>query len=469
MAREGSRRIVAAVDEAAAAIGLRPGQAVAQAQASVPGLSIAEAAPEADEAALAELAAWCRRYGPVVQSDGPDGILIEVEGSSYLFEGESALMADAVRRLAWAGITARAALAETPGAAWALARHRPGTIVPPGGLEGALAALPVAGLRLDRETVRGLHLLGIERIGDLARFPRAQLALRFGRTLLVHLDRAQGRMPDPLTPLVPAGIPTARLAFTEPLGHLDGLAAALAELATVLCRELDRRGAGLRRLDAILRRVDGQPLGLRVGTAAPTRDPVHLTRLLAERLPGIDPGFGIDEIVLAATRVEPLRARQLGALLLSDGEEPTAVLAPLIDRLGMRLGPSRVFRVAPVESRYPERSVRRVPPLSPSTRASWPTTLPRPSRIIDPPEPVTAIAIVPDDPPGFFLWRRVRYVVQGADGPERVRGEWWRADEEVAFLRDYYRVEDAQGRRFWLFRDAPMSEGGRWWLHGRFA
>ncbi len=445
---------------------------MAQAQASVPGLVLVDAAPEADAAALADLAGWCGRYSPVVQPDPPDGILIDMEGASALFGGEAAMMADAVRRLGRAGITARAALAETPGAAWALARYRPGTIAFRGEIEPALAPLPVSALRLEDEAVRSLHLLGIDQIGDLTRLPRPELARRIGRPVLDRLDRALGHVADPLAPLVPATIPQVRLACAEPLGHLEGLVAALDRLVPALCRELDRRHVGLRRLDAILRRVDGRPFGFRIGTAAPSRDPAHLVRLLGERLPEIDPGFGIDEIVLAASHVEPLRARQLDAAVMLDLSGPgegDAALAPLVDRLAVRLGAARIFRAAPVESHVPERSVRRVPPLSLGGKASWPAVLPRPSRLIEPPEPVTAIAIVPDDPPTFFVWRRVRYVVRGADGPERVRGEWWRMDEETASLRDYYRVEDVQGRRFWLFRDAPMAENGRWWLHGRFA
>lgn len=472
--REGSRRIVAAADDKARALGLKPGMAVAQAQASVPGLAVVDAAPEADALALAALAGWCLRYSPVVQADPPDGIFIDVEGAAHLLGGEPALLGDLVARLDRSGLAVQAGLAETPGAAWALARHLPGTIVPSGGAEGALAFLPMAALRLAPETCKGLGLLGVERIGQLARFSRAQLTLRFGPDLLKQQDRALGRAPEPLTPLVPPALPQARLAFAEPLTHGDGLAAAVARLTVDLCRELDRRRAGLRRLDALFRRVDGRPFAIRIGTAAPSRDPAHLARLLGERLPEIDPGFGIDEIALAATQVETLRERQIEAGPDLSGEDlpdlaDAPALGPLVDKLGVRLGAERVYRAAAVESRVPERSVRRVPALAPPTGGSWPVALPRPSRLIEPPELVTATALLPDNPPIFFVWRRVRYIVRGADGPERVRGEWWRADEEVSSLRDYYRVEDTGGRRFWLFRDAPVADGGRWWLHGRFS
>ncbi|MDB5590709.1 DUF6504 family protein [Enterovirga sp.] len=471
MCRDGARRLVAAVDEAAWTLGVRPGQPVAQVQASIAGLAVVEAVPEEDAAELAGLARWCGRYGPVVQPDPPAGLLLDVEGSSHLFGGEAALMADALRRLRLAGFAAEAGLADTPGAAWALARYRPGQIVARGRTGKALAGLPVAALRLPADTVRGLQLLGIDRVEDLARLPRPDLARRFGRELLDRHDRALGRAADPLSPLVPDTVLQVRLAFPEPLTHLAGIEAALARLLPQLCRELDRRRGGLRRLDAVLRRVDGQPLGFRVGTAAPSRDAAHLGRLVAERLPGLDPGFGIDEIVLAAGRVEPLPERQIAAGDLAGpaGDGEAVALAPLVDRLAVRLGASRIFRAAPVESRIPERSVGRVAPLAPLGTGSWPTVLPRPSRLIEPPERVTAMAVVPDEPPASFTWRGVRHVVRAADGPERVRGEWWRADAEAESLRDYYRVEDTAGRRFWLFRDASMAENGQWWLHGRFA
>jgi protein ImuB len=382
------------------------------------------------------------------------------------------LLRDLLRRLTRSGLAARAAVADTPGAAWALARfgETPAIIAPPGGSAAALAPLPVEALRLSAEIRDGLGLLGITRIGELAALPRAQLTLRFGREVGTRYDQALGLAAEPLAPLVPRMLAQVRLAFAEPLGDAAGLAEAVARLMPELCRDLAGRQHGVRRLDAVFRRVDGRPIAIRVGTAAATRDPGHLARLLDERLPEVDPGFGIDEIVLLASRTESLRERQVrGAVLAPFEGSGAAGLGDLVDRLGNRLGEGRIFRAAPVESRVPERSVRRVPALAPPTRAAWPAALPRPSRIIEPPEPVAATALVPDCPPSFFVWRRVRYRVRSADGPERVRGEWWRADAEADSLRDYYRVEDEDGRRFWLFRDAPAGENPRWWLHGRFS
>jgi protein ImuB len=470
----GSRRVVAAVDARARLIGLKPGQALAQAQASVPNLAIVDATPDDDRRALDEFAGWCLRYAPVVQADGPDGVLIDITGAAHLHGDELALADDLVARVGRSGFAVRVGIADTPALGWAVARYgasasRPVIVAPDQG-EAALRTLPIAALRLSEATCAALALVGIERVGELARYPRAQLTLRFGRELAQRYDRALGHAPEPLVPLVPRTVVQARAAFAEPLGHLDALATALARLLPELCETLGRRGEGLRRLDAIFRRVDGSPLSLRIGTAAPTRDPGHLAKLLDSRLPEIDPGFGIDEIALVASRVELQRERQtISRTLVPAADGGALALGPLVDKLGVRLGEARVYRLAPVESRVPERSVGRVPALSPPVGVSWPAALPRPSRILDPPEPVSATALVPDNAPLFFVWRRVRYIVRHADGPERVRGEWWRSDAEIASLRDYYRVEDQKGRRFWLFRDAPTAEGGRWWMHGRFS
>lgn len=435
----------------------------------MPRLVIADATPEADAEALGDLAGWCLRYAPVVQADPPDGILLDVTGAAHLFGGEAALLADISRRLARSGLAARAAAADTPGAAAAAARFGDAAIVPPGGTALALAGFPVAALRLGGEITDGLGRLGIERIGQLAAIPHAALTLRFGPEPAERYARVFGHAADPLVPILPVDAPQVRLAFAEPLGHADGLAAALTQLARELCRDLERQQAGLRQLDAVFRRVDGHALGIRIATAAASRDPRHLERLLHVRVAEIDPGFGIDELVLVAGRVERVEpAQTIGRHVDPEGADEGG-LDQLVDRLGIRLGAEHVYRAAPVESLVPERSVRRLPPLAPPSRGSWPAALTRPSRIIDPPEPITAVALLPDNPPTFFIWRKIRHVVKAADGPERVRGEWWRSDPELSSLRDYYRVEDHEGRRFWLYRDAPTTEGGRWWLHGRFS
>jgi protein ImuB len=465
--REGSRRIVAAVDDAASALGLRRGLTIAHAQALVPNLHVVEASPTADNEGLARLATWCVRYSPLVAVDPPDGVWIEVSGSAHLFGGEAALIDDLISRLRRARVNGRAAIADTPGAAWAVARFGGDPIVVPGGMAAAIAELPIAALRLLPDTVGALNRVGVERIGQVAAMPSAPLTRRFGAEVRRRLDQALGHAAEPFDALMPPEILRRRLAFAEPIADPEDLARVVERLCFELCEDLTTRGVGARRLDLVFGRVDKEAQAVRVGTGRPTRDPAHISRLLGERLDTVDPGFGVEDAILIASRVEPLAAKQIPARWL-DGEEPESDVAALVDRLSVRFGESRVYRQIPVESDLPERSVGKVPALAPPTAVTWPAGLSRPTRLFDPPELVEVLALLPDNPPAAFIWRRVRRRVVRADGPERVGGEWWRSEQEVGTARDYYRVEDEKGRRYWLFRDAPAAEGGRWFLHGLF-
>ncbi|ACL60002.1 conserved hypothetical protein [Methylobacterium nodulans ORS 2060] len=463
---EGPRRVLASVDAAARRLGLRPGMPVAQAQGMVVDLAVVEADPEGDRAGLARLAGWCLAYAPLVALDPPDGIWIESAGAAHLHGGEAGLLMDLTHRIRAGGFHVQAGIADTPGAAWAVARHAPrAPIVAPGTQGAVLEPLPVRALRLGAETASGLAQLGLVRIGQLLATPRAPLRLRFGEAVTLRLDQALGSAPEPLPYLAPPETLRARLAFAEPIGAPETLARVVGRLTALLARDLERRGLGARRLDLVFRRVDGLSQALALGTARPSREAAHLARLFAERLATVDPGFGIEEASLAASRTEPLSARQIAAFA-ADGEPDPEAMGELVDRLAARLGPGRLFRAAPVESEWPERSVRRVAPLAPASGLTWPAGLPRPGRLVDPPERIDAIAELPDAPPALFVWRARRCRVARADGPERVFGEWWRSDAEVSAVRDYYRVEDRTGARYWLFRDAPAAEGGRWWLHG---
>ncbi|ACS42628.1 DUF6504 family protein [Methylorubrum extorquens] len=463
VAQDGARRLLAGVDAAARRLGLRPGMSAAHAGALVPGLHLVPADPEADAAALARLGLWCQRYAPIVALDPPDGLVIDITGAAHLHGGEAPLLADLSARLERTGITARLALADTPGCAWGLARFGEGGIVPPGDAAPVLAPLPVAALRLGAEAVRALQDVGLARIGQLSDKPRAALRLRFGAEILFRLDRALGHAPEPLTALAAPETPRVALRFAEPVGARESLERVVADLCARLVPELERRGLGARRLDLVFVRVDRLDQAIRIGTAGPSRDATHLARLLTERLSLIDPGFGIEEAVLSASRVEPLAERQ-NSHLAAGPQAPD--LAALVDTLLVRLGAARVYRLAPVESDLPERAVRRVSALAAPLGALWPTDLPRPARLLAPPEPVMAMAEIPDAPPLFFVWRNTRHLIARADGPERILGEWWVADAESELTRDYYRVETEAGERFWLFRDGPMQANGRWWLHG---
>jgi protein ImuB len=464
----GSRRIVRAACAAAQEAGLHVGMPLAQAQALVPNLHVVEAAPEEDEASLRELARWAIGYSPVVAPDPPDGLWIDITGVAHLFGSEEELLADLISRLMRQGIAAKAAVADAPGAAWAVARYGAGGVVPTGRTVDAVAALLIRALRITADKLSALHRLGIERVGQLAAMPRAPLVRRFGRDVALRLDQALGHAFEPIAPLIPKETPTASLAFAEPIGRLDDLTAVVLRLAKDLCRQLECRGEGVRRLDLLFQRVDQKSVCLRIGTARANRDAAHLAKLFDERLQTIDPGFGIEEIVLIASKVEPLTETQTQVRRLGDEEAGEADMGQLVDRLGARIGIREVYRLAPVQSLVPERMARRIPPLAPPTGSVWPETLPRPTRLLDPPEPVVATALLPDHPPRFFVWRKVRYMVAKADGPERITPEWWKGDKGSA-ARDYYRIETEEGGRFWIFRDAPTAEGGRWWMHGFFS
>jgi protein ImuB len=463
----GSARRIGGACAAAQALGLSPGLPIAQAQARIPKLHVFEAAPEEDEAALERLAQWAIAYSPVVAVDPPDGIWIDIAGVAHLFGSEEKLLDHLLTRLTRQGINAKLAIADAAGAAWAVARFRGGGIIPVGRSVEAVATLPVASLRIPPRTVATMHKLGVERVGQLAAMPRAPMVRRFGKDVALRLDQAMGHAFEPINPLIPEETALASRAFAEPISRLEHLQKVVRDLAEDLCRQLVKRGQGVRRLDLILRRVDEKGASLRVGTAKASREYAHLAKLFDERLQTVDPGFGIEEMVLVASKVEPFVETQTEARGIESGTEADVDLSRLVDRLSAKVGSARVYRLAPVQTLIPERMAKQIPALASPTKVTWPETLPRPTRLLDPPEPVVSTALLPDHPPVQIVWRRVRHKVVRADGPERIAPEWWAGDPDGP-SRDYYRIETDQGGRFWVFRDAPTAEGGRWWMHGFF-
>jgi len=437
-----------------------------------PGLMMRDAAPDEDHAELVRLAGWAlQRYAPIVAPDPPDGLVIDATGCAHLHGGEAAMLADLRTRLAHSGCANRVAMADHWGAAHALARFgaAPLSVIPSGGAEAALRPLPLRALRLSAPMVAGLNRLGFERIGDLLPQPRAPLALRFGPELWRRIDQALGRVAEPIEPYRPAEIPQAQQVFADPIGTPADIATTIAGLVTNLCEQLVIQGLGARQLDLLLHRVDRRVETIRAGTAAPVRDPVRLVRLLTDRIETIDPGLGIELMQLAASRTELLAARQsLNALTAPDAPDITG----LIDILANRLGSDCIYRVVPVESDLPERTVARVAPTAPATTATWPILWPRPPRLLSRPERIETIAPLPDHPPVTFRWRGVRHKVRCADGPERIFGEWWKCDAEREAVRDYFRVENEQGQRFWIYRTGDGEDAAtgahEWFLHGIF-
>ena len=477
--------ILAAANDAARDAGLRPGQSLADARALCPEVKTVAADPAADSEMAGRLARWSTRWSPwtaveTLGADGGAGLWIDATGCAHLFGGEQALLDEMIARLAAAGFAARAAIADSPGAAWAAARFgiakgASSAIVPEGGARQWLSGLPAAALRLPQAALDTLHRLGLRRIGDLLVLPRAPLAARFGPALPLRLDQLLGDAAEPIGPDRPLLPYHARLSFAEPIGRTEDVMAGIERLLGALGTMLERDRKGARRLTVTLYRVDGSVAEIAVGTSAPVRDAAHLARLFAERLDGLDAGFGIEAIALIVPVAEPLLAQQIdlptGAAVAQGG---AGGIALLVDRLAQRLGSDAVVRQQPRGSHIPERSIAAAAPLgrmapAPPGRAAAPGA--RPVTLMRRPEPVQTMAppdTAPEAPPAAFRWRGATHRVARAEGPERIAAEWWHAatpPPPTAF-RDYWRIEDAEGLRWWLFRD---GSAGRWFLHGMLA
>jgi len=475
-----------AVGPAARALGLTAGMTLAEARAIHPAIITDTATPAADAAALEALARYLVRYTPLVALDGRDGILMDVTGCPHLFGGEQAMLTDIKNRLARAGITACAAMAETVGAAWALARYKAGSIVDKGTSLDAITPLPVRALRLDDATSLMLNRLGLKTIGSITELPRAALARRFRGNptkavteLLERLDQTLGRREEPINPLTPLPEWQVKQAFMEPAQHLEQVELALTALVDDLCLVLAEGERGARRLRLDAYRVDGTVQSLRIGLTRPSRDKAHMLRLFNEKLVDLEAGFGFDLLTLSALESERLMPAQVGDLR----QEEAHSTALLMDRLAARLGPGAVLRLRHNASHLPERAQTVTTQGSRTLHAGelgWAhcptTTAPRPLRLLPRPEPVDVLSAVPEGAPRSFRWRRVEHRVVRAEGPERIANEWWtQADDRT---RDYYRVEVTGGSRFWLFRRGlyavpnvrpSESELPDWFLHGFFA
>lgn len=481
--------ILYALNPAARAAGLRRGQTQADALAMIPHLICKPADPEADARALTALAVWAERWSPSVSVDpageGLEGLFLDLTGAAHLFGGEAAVAAQIRDRLAEAGARARVAMAPTPGAAWALARWGEagggGCIAGEETVRSLMASLPVEALRIDDRTLTQARRFGLKRIGDLYPMPRAGLARRFrdgdGVDLVQRLDQALGFAGEALTPVRPPPKYRAWQAWMEPVGDIEGVEARLTELVADLSAPLVRDGQGAKALTLTGFRSDGGTTSLSVRMGRPGRDAGIWLRLFREAgLGRLELGFGLDALMLTADAVEAMTAGQ-GALETEAEAKQAESLAALIDRLSARLGEDRVLMPEPVESWLPERAERWRPALgrSPTTREDGGRR--RPVLLLDPPEPVEAIAELPDGAPARFTWRRLSRRVTRADGPERLSPEWWRPrpDDRQMRTRDYYRVEDDAGGRYWLFREglygreyrgAAEERAPSWWMHG---
>lgn len=511
---------IASLNAIAEAQGLARGMSLSDARAMAPDLITRPAAPEREASALAAIARWAGRYSPFIATEEGEALVMDATGCAHLFGGEQAMLTGMVSELATLGFTARAGMADTRGAAWALARYAPATtapgaltgdgiapdahatrvrtpkrkrwtrpemttsqggagavaIAPPGGARTALNPLPLAALRLPPETISRLQRLGLRRIEELTLTPRAGLARRFGMEVPLRLDQALGMAPEPISPDRIDAPLAARISFPEPIGLTADIEAAIDRLLTQICKRLKERAMGARKLRLMLRRVDGAAEMLDVGLARPTRDPARIAPLLTRRTDEIDAGFGIDAARLLVVTAEPLSEVQHSGHFAAKADA-TARLSPgggeafadLLSRIGGRISLDRLTRPLPAESHIPEKAWITAPAAySEASGGGWPDRNRLRPTTIFPPERITEKQ--PGRPPRQFRWRGRTHDVTFAAGPERIAPEWWLDDPNWrSGPRDYWRVETAEGQRIWLFEAHGGDISGGWFAQGEFA
>jgi protein ImuB len=491
---------VAAANIAAEAEGVVPGDTLADARVKAGALQVHPVDRTADDAALRALALWATRYTPAVaawdERSGADGLFLDITGAAHLFGGEQDLLDDLAQRLARFGLPARFAVAATAGAAWALAHvpakwtpvrrqgHAPNdeshaaapSIIAAGQERTALAPLPIEALRLSPATRTTLRRLGFKRVGALIDEPRAPFAARFEKELLMRVDQALGRAPEPLAFIAPPPVYHSLRYLLEPIVTQEAVVAVATRLMRDLIHALVRDGVGARRLRLALYRVDSEVQLVDIGLTMPTRSADHVARLIDLKLERvtetIDAGFGFETIGLAVTIAEPMEPQQTDFVAGGDADNAERCAA-LIDGLQQRLGPHSVRRFKPIASHIPEKAEAEC--AASAGMPAWPMpdeARPRPVLLLPRAEPAEdVIALVPEGPPQRFRWHGVMHNVARSQGPERIAGEWWRSQTQQP-TRDYYLVEDDAGRRFWLYREGLYGRepaAPRWFVHGLFA
>lgn len=466
-----------AVDSEALALGLTPGMALADARAQVPQLNAWPHDGAGDVALLNGVLEAFSRFSPMAALDSSHGLVLDVTGCAHLFGGEERLARAAAALASRLGLQSRIALARTPQTARALARFGGGGVTPEGEDRAAVRRLPVAAFDLASAETQALRRAGLKTVGDVDERPRAALAARFGAGFSSHLDRILGLEDTRITPVRPAAPVVSDRVLMEPLITTEPLETVIADLLAETEGALETRRSGARGFRLTVYRIDGQSRRIGLGVARPIRDARTIARLFRERLAALntplDPGFGIDQLRMEALHLQRMDPVQTA---IDERDQRAEALDALIDRLTARLGPEAVIRVRPSDSHLPEKASRLVPAShhEADDGVQWPERDPaspplRPLHLFDPPQPVEAVALAPDGPPARFQWRRVTHQIARAEGPERIEGEWWRRGG--GRVRDYYRVEDAEGRRFWLFRAGHFGDEPppRWYVHGLFA
>jgi protein ImuB len=489
VAKQNNALQIFALDDAAARLGLDVGLPLANARAICPQLRMFDADEAADARALNAIADWCDRFTPLVALDPPHGLFLDITGCVHLFGGEAAMMRLLCDVLTAQGFAVSAAIAGTAVCARTLTRHAHGRIVAEGEEAEAVSPLPVSALGADAAVVTGLRRAGLKTIGDVASRARHEITARFGAGFTTLLEQTLGQGDAPISPRKPLPDYIVEKRFAEPVATEAVISATLSGLAKMLVAAMAQQGKGARRLEACFFRTDGAVRTIMVDTGRPVTRPEVIDRLFRERLGALsdplDPGFGFDLVRLSASRTEIVvqEQRDLDANVHDNDE-----LAALIDRIAARIGGKRVVVHLPQDTHIPERAVLAASAqhhLTAAAHAAWTPRVEgepplRPLRLFEKPEPIKVpFATVPDGPPHQFTWRRVTHAVVRVEGPERIAMEWWKQNGET-LTRDYFRIEDAEGLRFWVYRDGLYEgelkddENGKpvppkWFVHGLFA
>ncbi len=479
-AKQNNALQISALDEAASGLGLDVGLPLANARAVCPDIEVEDADEAADRVTLEGIADWCDRFTPLVGIDSPDGLMLDITGCTHLFGGEAALMTALCHVLTAQGFSVSAAIAGTAVCARTLTRDSHGRNVRNGEEATAVAPLPVCTLGADPKITQGLRRAGLKTIGDVASRTRHEIAARFGASFTALLEQALGQGDAPISSRKPVPDYVVEKRFAEPVATLDVISPVLQSLSSILISVMTRHGKGARRLEASFFRTDGLVRTIAVEAGHAVTQPGMIERLFAEKLDALDdpldPGFGFDLIRLAATLTVVVTESQRG---FDTTAHEAADVAQLADRLSARLGARRVVRYLPQDTHIPERTALAVPMLQlPSgfAEAAWPSRVAdepplRPLRLFAHPEAIDAgLVETPDRPPKQFKWRRTFHRIVHAEGPERIAMEWWGSQDPMP-TRDYFRVEDEMGQRFWLFRDGLYGEviEPKWFVHGLFA
>ncbi len=464
-AMEKGRMVVRAASPEALREGIPAGKVLADARAILPTIAVLEDEPEAIVLVLEALAEWCLRFTPVAAVSGKDGIILDISGCPHLWGGEAAYLHTIMARMAQGGYQAKGAIADTIGTAWAMSRFGTGSpIVAPGKQKEALSALPPEALRLEPATLQRMQRLGFRTISQFIHIPTAILRRRFGAVLLQRLAQALGTYPEMLSPVRPVAPYFERLICLEPISSATGIAIALRHLLEKLCKRLQQEAKGMR--TAIFKgyRIDGNVQEVTIGTNSASCAEKHLWRLFELKLDTIEPALGIELFTLETPLVEDLGTLQ-DKLWDTKGDE--SKVAELLDNIAGKIGMNTIRRYLPAEQHWPERSVIETHSLARMPATDWPRDKQRPLHLLKNPEPIDVMVPLPDYPPLLFTHKGKVFNLIKSDGPERIEQEWWLADGQP---RDYYRVEDESGARYWLFRSGHYADGEvKWFLHGFFA